>query len=134
MKKNFLITFTIIFFIAIAIYGQETKLDSFQSSSSSSEHSVFSIPYDLKLSEPNDFSGGLFSTAISSGDFNGDGYPDVVVGEYYRNNQTGRVNVFLGGPTIDETPDLIISGNQFEENFGYSISLGGDINNDGYDD
>lgn len=133
MKTNTLIAVIVVVISSIFLNAQHNTLQSEEAANLLSFYST--IPYDLKLSEPNNFSGGLFSTAISSnGDFNGDGYPDVAIGEYFRNNQRGKVYVFLGGPTMDETPDLIINGNQFGENFGYSISMSGDINNDGFDD
>ena len=81
-------------------------------------------------------------------DINGDGYPDLVVGDpyYIYNNgwsKTGRVYVYLGGPdkVMNEqvTPDIIIenptpnSGDITDREFGYKVKLG-DINGDGYAD
>ncbi|MBN1637357.1 MAG: FG-GAP repeat protein, partial [Ignavibacteriales bacterium] len=133
MRTKTLAAIIVVVISSFFLNAQHTTLKSNNSPNLFSFSSI--IPYDLKLSEPNDCSNGLFGTSISSnGDFNGDGYPDVAVGEYFYNNQTGRVYIFLGGPSINDVPDLIISGNQFGENFGYSVSMSGDINNDGYDD
>jgi len=64
------------------------------------------------------------------GDVNGDGKSDIVSGVHYF---SGRMYAYLGGQ--NGTKDLQYNGNvmNFEENFGWSISVG-DFNGDGYDD
>ncbi|MDR2431245.1 MAG: FG-GAP-like repeat-containing protein, partial [Candidatus Margulisbacteria bacterium] len=90
-------------------------------------------------------------TADGGQDINGDGYPDLVIGDpYFRytstnlEKKTGRVYVYFGGPDkiLNDriSPDIIIdnpttasesAGNDRE--FGYKVKLA-DINNDGYAD
>ena len=70
-------------------------------------------------------------------DFNGDGYDDFIVGAPFHDaggTARGRVYVYFGGSALDDTPDLILSGDEDDAFFGYSVSGAGDVNNDGYDD
>ncbi|MDR1323106.1 MAG: FG-GAP-like repeat-containing protein [Candidatus Margulisbacteria bacterium] len=93
-------------------------------------------------------------TADGGKDINGDGFPDLIVGDpYYKytnasngSKQTGRVYVYFGGPDkiLDSikdlpSPDIIIEdrptiavGSRDRE-FGYKVKLA-DINNDGFAD
>ncbi|MBN1781097.1 FG-GAP repeat protein [bacterium] len=76
----------------------------------------------------------LFGFSVSgSGDVNNDGYDDVVVGAYF-NNDCGRVYVYYGGSTMDNTADVTMDGTAYNDTFGYSVSSAGDVNNDGYSD
>ncbi len=84
-----------------------------------------------------------YSTA--SGDINGDGYDDVIVGAYKATADTrtnsGKVYVIFGSESpisialleINSTKGIIISGAASDDGAGYFVSSG-DINNDGYDD
>ncbi len=75
--------------------------------------------------------------SVSSGDFNGDGYEDVLVGAPYDSNgegAEGRVYVYYAGPSgISTSPAWTAESNQANANFGHSVSSG-DFNGDGYDD
>jgi len=76
-------------------------------------------------------------------DVNGDGYHDLLVGSYgarynsanMRDN-CGNVNLYLGGPRLDFAPDIRIPKQDItqQELFAYTMSTGGDINGDSYDD
>jgi hypothetical protein len=78
---------------------------------------------------------GRFGYMVSSaGNVNGDGYDDVIITDHYFGNQTGRAYLFLGGAAMDNTPDVIMTGENQGDWFGNSCSSAGDINNDGYDD
>jgi hypothetical protein len=75
-----------------------------------------------------------FGICVSStGDVNGDGFADVLVGDYYCNSQEGRAYLFLGGPTMDATVDLVMDGLP-HSNFGWSLSCAGDLDGDGFSD
>ncbi len=80
---------------------------------------------------------GHFGRHVSCGDFNGDGYDDVLVGDdYFDNDETdaGRVLVYYGGPSgISSEANWIKESNQYQAYFGFSVSSG-DFNGDGYDD
>jgi len=75
----------------------------------------------------------------SMGDFNGDGYYDLIVANkgYYPplDMGTGKIYVYYGGPNIDIIPDWTVTGyyNNYSS-LGEQISCSGDVNNDGYDD
>ena len=77
-----------------------------------------------------------FGYSVSSaGDVNGDGYSDVVVGaRYATSTENGRAYVFFGGAVMDNTADVIMTGETQFERFGYSVSSAGDLNSDGYSD
>jgi hypothetical protein len=85
-----------------------------------------------------DQAGAWFGWSVSSGDVNGDGYSDVVVGApYYDNGQTdqGRVYVYHGSVTgLSLTPDWTAESDQEDPWFGWSVSATGDVNGDGYSD
>ncbi|MEO6695444.1 MAG: FG-GAP-like repeat-containing protein [Ignavibacteria bacterium] len=74
----------------------------------------------------------------SAGDFNNDGYSDVIVGA--RNYDHGEVNegsafIYLGTPGgLSPIVNLTLENDQTEEYFGISVSEAGDVNGDGFDD
>lgn len=76
----------------------------------------------------------FFGQSISHGDFNNDGYEDVIVGEYGYNSNTGRAYIYLGGASPDTVPDLILNGEQTGSCFGYQVCGAGDLNGDSIDD
>lgn len=80
----------------------------------------------------------LFGVALASGDVNGDGYDDLIVGA--RSSGTpGRAYVFHGSPsgiadgTNAAAADAILIGEAAGTNFGISVHAG-DVNGDGYAD
>ncbi|MEE9432405.1 MAG: FG-GAP-like repeat-containing protein [Melioribacteraceae bacterium] len=88
---------------------------------------------DLELTETvaNSFFGASVSTA---GDVNNDGFDDVIVGSHRFDNSKGRSLVYFGGLTMKDSADVVLEGKESTENFGWSVSTAGDVNNDGYDD
>jgi|WetSurSiteA1Bulk_404760.scaffolds.fasta_scaffold01023_4 hypothetical protein len=79
--------------------------------------------------------GSNFGYAVSSaGDVNNDGYNDVMVGSFGMNTYTGRVDIFFGGVSMDNIPDVTMTGETTISYFGYSLSSAGDVNGDGFDD
>ncbi len=72
-----------------------------------------------------------------AGDVNGDGYSDVIIGANGNDANgldCGRAYILFGGATVDNIPDVIISGTVLVEDLGNSVAGAGDVNNDGYDD
>lgn len=102
----------------------------------------------LNLNSLSDYQG--FSIAYSSpgvtvaniGDFNKDGYPDLIIGYPYANNSTGACYVLLGEKELqninlnDLTSESGFFINQTKPGnaIGLYISGAGDVNRDGYDD
>jgi len=72
------------------------------------------------------------------GDFNGDGYVDVVLGLYqYDNTLTneGGAWMYYGGPAGPAaTPDWTYYAGQANARGGTAVATAGDVNGDGYDD
>ncbi len=68
-----------------------------------------------------------------AGDFNGDGYDDLLAGANVVDH-TGAAYIFFGGPSLDNVPDVAFGGESPYDNFGYSVAGLGDINGDGFDD
>ncbi len=81
-----------------------------------------------------------FGSSLTSGDVNGDGFSDIIVGAPYADideiPQVGKVGIYFGSENMDSLPDIILSPLYLDyyAMFGSSVSSGGDINNDGYDD
>ena len=95
------------------------------------------VNYDVKMmgEDMND----LFGNSVSSaGDLNNDGYDDVIVGAYYYDNglnyYSGAAYIFYGGPSMDASYDVKMVGENTDDEFGSSVSVAGDLNNDGYND
>lgn len=87
-------------------------------------------------SGPSEFFG--FSLA-GAGDLNGDGYGDLVIGApgatAPNGPRAGAAIVYLGSPTgLQTRPDARFFGSSEMANFGYALSMGGDMNGDGFDD
>ena len=88
-----------------------------------------------------DQAGANFGLCVSStGDVNGDGYSDVIIGAPFyddgANMNEGRAFVYYGSAagllaTPSNTPD---DADQAGANFGFSVSSAGDVNGDGYSD
>ncbi|MEZ6123709.1 MAG: FG-GAP repeat protein [Planctomycetaceae bacterium] len=78
---------------------------------------------------------------VGAGDFNGDGYSDVVIGAHQALG-TGRAYIVWGGTSLPQTIDLAnpgtaavtIVGTATDDLAGNPVSSLGDINNDGFDD
>jgi len=72
----------------------------------------------------------FFGEQYGKGDFNGDGFSDVVAGNYARRSNY----IFLGSAEgIDNIPDYNVM-EPVNEGWGESIEDIGDLNNDGFDD
>ncbi len=83
---------------------------------------------DVTLADP---SNGFLGWAVNAaGDFDADGWPDVLVGG---NTQT-HAFLFHGGPDFDGVADLVFSGDSHSNRFGYGLAPAGDVNGDGYAD
>ena len=70
-----------------------------------------------------------FGTAVCrAGNFNNDDYDDVMIGG------SGNVHIYYGGAKMDTIPDIIQKSEASSSGFGNSLSIAGDVNNDGYSD
>ncbi|MGD8781294.1 MAG: T9SS type A sorting domain-containing protein [Ignavibacteria bacterium] len=83
--------------------------------------------------------GDYFGCSVSyAGNVNGDSYDDVIIGSPGYDSKKGRVYIFYGGSLSSYTnaasANIIMTGEQEYDEFGYSVSYAGDVNNDGYDD
>jgi hypothetical protein len=81
-----------------------------------------------------------FGFSISgAGDMNNDGYEDIIVGAPKYSSSKGRAYVFKGaspmsGDTGGASAEIIMTGESTSDQFGYSVSDAGDVNNDNYGD
>ncbi|MBK8381376.1 MAG: FG-GAP repeat protein [Ignavibacteria bacterium] len=79
--------------------------------------------------------GDFFGFSVSSaGDVNGDGYSDVIVGARWYSSANGKAYIYFGGASMNNTADVIMTGESISDSFGVSVSSAGDVNGDGYSD
>ena len=82
---------------------------------------------------------GAMGESIAGGDFNGDGYADVVAGAHkYTANavthpQEGAIYISYGSASGLATSTTTVESNKANAEMGYRVATG-DINGDGYDD
>src|SRR5262245_43147849 len=90
---------------------------------------------DLVIVPPSGGSGWFGVSVASAGDFNGDGYPDFIIGAQQAGAE-GKAFIYKGGPALDETPDFTFTGESTGSlnAFGASVAPAGDVNGDGFDD
>lgn len=76
-----------------------------------------------------------FGHALAGGDFNGDGYPDLVASAPFDQlSNWGKVYIFFGGPTMDTVADVTFQAEGSAHEFGWSVACAGDLNGDDFDD
>lgn len=91
-----------------------------------------------------EFSGDRSGGGLSGGgDFNGDGYDDILIGSYLNDgggNDSGQTYLIFGKPngwakdrSLSEA-DVSFVGEEAEDYSGWPVSIAGDVNGDGYDD
>lgn len=71
------------------------------------------------------------------GDYNYDGYADIITGQPNDNTMgegTGCVSIFYGGSQLPSIADVVFYGEPNGDHFGNNVSGVGDLNNDGYND
>jgi len=90
---------------------------------------------DLVIPAPAGGSGWFGVSVASAGDFNGDGYPDFIIGAQ-QSGYEGKAFIYYGGPSLDATPDVTLTGESTGSltAFGASVASAGDVNGDGFDD
>ncbi len=73
--------------------------------------------------------------AVGVGDFNNDGYNDLLMGGQRYATYVGRAYLYLGGSPMDSVCDLTMQAGALYTNsyFGSAVAVG-DINNDSFDD
>ncbi len=96
------------------------------------------IEPDLQL-DGNGFAVGAYNDGeICGGDFNNDGYGDIVTGDFRAIIGDGQLNYFFGRPQMREEADIVINMREdFEVNYQSIckyIGAVGDYNGDGVDD
>jgi len=90
-------------------------------------------------------SNGAFGSYLrSAGDFNGDGYDDVIIGAFGANLVAGETYVVFGSASglsnldvssgMAASQGMVIKGKATGDQLGCSLSNAGDINDDGIDD
>jgi FG-GAP repeat len=88
--------------------------------------------------------GAQFGSSLAFvGDVNAHGAPDLLVGAPLDDGDgdnsdsgvdRGRAFVFFGGPSMDDNPDVTMTGAEDKAHFGASVARIADTNGDGFDD
>ncbi len=76
-------------------------------------------------------SGAYFGQSVATGDVNGDGYPDVIIGQPKHDNfgtERGHVYAYSG---LDGSEIFSQSGDSAYHQFGFTVASAGDLDNDG---
>jgi hypothetical protein len=90
-----------------------------------------------RLSLPGHAASEMFGNGLeSAGDFNADGYPDLMVSDVQGiYGVMGHVYLFYGGPGADGTPDLVFTSGVTGDYYGDGSALAAfDVDGDGYSD
>ncbi|MDP2925066.1 MAG: LamG-like jellyroll fold domain-containing protein, partial [Nanoarchaeota archaeon] len=94
------------------------------------------------LHDPDNVKSDSFGFSVATGDFNGDGYDDALIGAYLANSanaDVGKAFIYYGNASgiflSKHSPDVILldPDNVASDYFGRSVATG-DFNNDSYDD
>jgi len=79
-----------------------------------------------------------FGYSVSdAGDVNKDGYSDIIIGAPYNDpveTNAGRTYIYFGSSSVNNTADIILTGEFANSNLGNSVSSAGDVNGDGFSD
>lgn len=98
---------------------------------------------DKKLTGDNSAYGEFGISVSAAGDYNDDSYDDVIVGAHkedtfaYYGTDAGKAHIFYGGSSMDEKADITMVGEpdtSTRYRFGWSVSIAGDFDPDGYVD
>jgi hypothetical protein len=90
----------------------------------------FDLQPDTCIRGPVSVKGCEFGRALASGDVNGDGISDVIAGAYWGN----RVFIYYGDTLgIHTVPDVTLKS-LYSENYGLTVTSGGDMDGDGFDE
>ncbi|GDX82115.1 hypothetical protein LBMAG42_39260 [Deltaproteobacteria bacterium] len=73
-----------------------------------------------------------FGNAVACGDVNGDGYSDVVIGEYGYSSSTGRAWIYAGSSSGVSTTVRTLTGLTSGDQYGWSVSAGKSATTDVY--
>jgi len=137
MKKNILNFGIVGFFLLLLPFEQVLAQTSIYRSNIETE--------DHKIEFSGFQAGEQFGSSIGSGDINGDGYDDLIIGSpYYSSDDmvwNGKVSVYFGRGDLkkrvygglNDFPNLVVFGRNSGDQLGISVASG-DFNNDGYDD
>lgn len=76
-----------------------------------------------------------FGSSVSGGgNINGDGYCDVIIGAKNFSLGKGKAYVYFGGTSMNTISDFTLTGENANDNYGFSVAGGVDVNSDGYSD
>ncbi|HMR42022.1 MAG TPA: FG-GAP-like repeat-containing protein, partial [Ignavibacteria bacterium] len=79
----------------------------------------------------------LGNTVSTAGDVNGDGFDDVMIAVPNSDAggvEVGKVNLYFGGLAMNNSADIVMTGENEYDHFGSSVSSAGDVNGDGFSD
>lgn len=138
LSKTLLGLCFICFFSVYTVLGQNGCIQSYAEITLDTLNGIYG--FTLNGIDMQDLSGRWVSKA---GDFNNDGFDDIIIGAHRANTFTGESYVIYGGPsftdplelsTINGNNGFTLLGEDIYDHFGDSLRSAGDVNNDGFDD
>ena len=81
--------------------------------------------------------GGFGISVASTGDINGDGYSDVIIGAAAVSSNTGAAYIYVGSSTgiaNGASASTTLTGSSTNQFFGISVASAGDVNGDAFSD
>ncbi len=119
--------------IAVANIDSDSLLELIIPINSSSDIETFIYKMGANADSVADIILSTGGKRVCTGDFNGDGYDDIVLSKAAYANDKGRIYIYMGADSFDIQYDYRITGDSTGMSLGIKL-VSGDLNGDSYDE